>query len=396
MDQTLKTTSPARRTMSMPPPRLAVSLLFLMNGFIVGSWAPKIPELKERLAISEFTLGLLILVFGVGSLILMPVTGAFISRYGSRSLVRITSVIACPMLLMMTLVPNLGLACIAMFFFGGFVGAMDVAMNSNSVAVEKSMRRAIMSSCHGFWSLGGVLGAATGGVLLAHFGALVHAVFVTIACAAMVALAWNKLFADAPHSDVTHEKLRLPLNPLPWIIGMMALFSMIPEGLVLDWGALYLRNELGASVAVSSFAFAAFSATMAIMRFAGDLVRDRFGAVRTLRVSAVFALIGLTLAGLAPNAGFAVAGFALAGLGIANIVPIIFSAGGNIPGLAPGIGVSVATFMGYSGLLFAPSTIGFVAEHTGLAVVFSAVPVLLLIVLVLSHHARHADFSPQE
>ena len=79
---------------------------------------------------------------------------------------------------------------------------------------------------------------------------------------------------------------------LALLVGLMALFSMIPEGSVLDWSALYLQQELGASVEAAGFAFAAFSATMAIMRFSGDLVRDRLGAVLTLRVSTVVAGAG--------------------------------------------------------------------------------------------------------
>ena len=87
----------------------------------------------------------------------------------------------------------------------------------------------------------------------------------------------------------------------------------------------------------------------------------------------------------------AAAGFALAGLGIANMVPIAFSAAGNLPGLAPGIGISVVSFMGYSGLLFAPSLIGFIAKHTGLGPIFTALPLLYIVVLALSGLARHAD-----
>jgi fucose permease len=171
----------------------------------------------------------------------------------------------------------------------------------------------------------------------------------------------------------------------------MALFSMVPEGAVLDWGALYLRNELGASVAVSGFAFAAFSLTMAVMRFAGDLVRERLGAVRTLQVCSALSIIGLLIAGAAGNAFIAIIGFAIAGIGISNMVPIAFSAAGNMPGLAPGIGLSVVTTMGYSGILVAPSAIGFIAEHTGLATVFLFIPLLHVIVLLLSKLARHAD-----
>ncbi|WP_075291760.1 MFS transporter [Pararhizobium arenae] len=383
--------NPALRSGYMPKSRLAVSLLFLMNGFVTGSWAPKIPEFKDKLGIGESVLGLLILTFGIGSLVLMPIAGGFIARLGSQKVVKVTAIILSPLLLLLTLVPNVWVAVGAMFLLGGFVGAMDVAMNANAVEVEKSMRRAIMSSCHAYWSLGGLIGSAIGGVFIAHFGVLPHAVFITIVCLAMLAIAWPMILHDQPHPDTAKEKLRLPMTPLPWLIGLVALFSMVPEGTVLDWGALYLRNELGASVALSGFGFAAFSATMAIMRFAGDHVRDRFGGVRTLRVCTVTALVGLVLAGIAPNAPVAILGFALAGIGISNMVPIAFSAAGNMPGLAPGIGLSVATFMGYSGMLFAPSLIGFVAEHTGFAIIFTCVPVLFIVVLLLSHHAVHAD-----
>ncbi|OBZ94246.1 membrane protein [Pararhizobium polonicum] len=379
------------RSRYMPKTRLAVSLLFLMNGFVTGSWAPKIPEFKDRLGISEGVLGLLILAFGVGSLVLMPIAGGFIARMGSQKVVKVTAVLLSPLLLLLTLLPNVWTAVIGMFLLGGFVGAMDVAMNANAVEVEKSMRRAIMSSCHAYWSLGGLIGAASGGLVMAHFGVLPHAILVTLVCLGVLAVAWPMLLADQPHPDTAKQKLRLPMTPLPWLIGLVALFSMVPEGTVLDWGALYLRNELGASVALSGFGFAAFSATMAIMRFAGDHVRDRFGGVKTLRVCTLTALVGLVLAGLAPNAPLAILGFALAGVGISNMVPIAFSAAGNMPGLAPGIGLSVATFMGYSGMLFAPSLIGFVAEHTGFAIIFTSVPILFIVVLALSRHAVHAD-----
>lgn len=391
MDQ--RSPSTAVRQGYMTRNRLAVSLLFLMNGFVTGSWAPKIPEFKDRLGISESVLGLLILMFGIGSLVLMPIAGGFIARVGSQKVVKVTAILLSPLLLLLTLLPNVWAAAVGMFLLGGFVGAMDVAMNANAVEVEKSMRRAIMSSCHAYWSLGGLIGAGIGGFLMARFGVLPHVLVVTVLSLTVIAIAWPMILADKPHPAATKEKLRLPMTPLPWLIGIMALFSMVPEGTVLDWGALYLRNELGASVELSGFGFAAFSATMATMRFAGDHVRDRFGAKRTLRICTVTALVGMVLAGLAPNAYLAILGFAIAGIGISNMVPIAFSAAGNMPGLQPGIGLSVATFMGYSGMLFAPSLIGFVAEHTGFAIIFASVPVLFIVVLMLSHHAHHADHA---
>jgi predicted MFS family arabinose efflux permease len=384
----------------LSPQRLAVSLMFLANGFVVGSWAPKIPEFAARLQLDESELGLMIMCFGVGSLCAMPAVGAMISREGSRRLMLLVAAATVPCLMLVTLAPSIWTAALALFLMGGMIGGMDVAMNANAVEVERRQGRAIMSSCHGFWSLGGVAGAALGGVLIELYGVQLHAVIACLLTAAALAIAWPRALADPPHRGVPGAEGSLATAPRPgllaagatvWLTGIICLIVMTPEGAILDWGALYLRQELGADPALSGLAFGAFSAAMALMRFLGDLVRDRFGAVRTFRVSAILAMIGLTLAGLAQSPQMAILGFAIAGLGFANTVPIAFSAAGNLPGLPQGLAISVVTFMGYSGILFAPSVIGFIAEHTGFAVIYLALPVFVIMPLVFSGLMRHAD-----
>ena len=226
------------------------------------------------------------------------------------------------------------------------------------------------------------------------------AVIACLLTAAALAIAWPRALADPPHREVPGAEGSLATAPRPgllaagatvWLTGIICLIVMTPEGAILDWSALYLRQELGADPALSGLAFGAFSAAMALMRFLGDLVRDRFGAVRTFRVSAVLAMIGLTMAGLAQSPQMAILGFAIAGLGFANTVPIAFSAAGNLPGLPQGLAISVVTFMGYSGILFAPSVIGFIAEHTGFAAIYLALPVFVIMPLVFSGLMRHAD-----
>ena len=381
-----------RRYMSRP--RLAVSLLFLMNGFFTGSWAPKIPEFAARLSLSEGQLGLMILIFGLGSIIAMPATGFFLARFGSTGTVKVAALLFLPALLLISIVPIVPLAVLAMFYFGAMMAMMDVSMNGNTVAVEKAEGRAIMSSCHAFWSLGGLVGASIGGFLIAALGTLGHAVVATVIAAALLAVSFPRLQPDAPAMDEKREKIRLPLTPLPWLIGIMALFSMIPEGAIMDWSALYLRDERMVSVAWSGFGFAAFQMTMTTMRFAGDHIRDRFGAVRTLRFCAAMSVIGLLLAGLSSYTALIIIGFAIAGIGISNMIPIAFSAAGNLPGMAPGIGLSVTTTLGYSGILVAPSGIGFLAEHIGFAPIFAGLSLLHVIVFLLAPLARYADRRP--
>ena len=373
--------------------RWAVAAIFLVNGFVVGSWAPQIPVFLTRLGISEFTLGLLILLFGAGAVSAMIWAGHLIPRHGSKKVTALFAVSCCFGLLIVALAPNVWTAAIAMYVFGGTIGATDVSMNANAVTAERRLGRAIMSSSHGFWSLGGFVGGGAGGIVIQNYGHVAHAAMVSAAAIAISAAALRHLVADLPLAQ-EHRKFSLPRNPTVYVIGAMALLCMNSEGAVLDWGALYLRQELGSDIATAGFAFGAFAGAMALMRFVGDGVRNRLGSVTTFRISALVAAAGMLVAGLSPWPWLAITAYAVSGLGIANTVPILFSAAGNQPGVSPGAGVSVVTTMGYSGILAAPSIIGFVGERTGFAPIFVAISFILLMICLMAGLTRAADFSP--
>lgn len=384
--------------------RMAVSLAFLANGIFMGSWAPQIPVFAERLGLSPSEMGLMILAFGIGAVASMPLVGRLIGARGSRMPMLVFNIMLVLALPFLVLAPNVPLAVAAILLAGVSTGAMDVAMNANAVAVERRRGSAIMSSCHGFWSVGGVLGAAVGGFAIAHLGpeahglltgALILAAFCLIAPFAFSDAPSAETAAEAPHGTETRrrESVAGPLSGYRGavLVGFFALFAMIPEGAAIDWSAFYLRRELGADAAVSGLAFAAFSGTMAVFRFAGDGVRNRLGAVRTMRWCSAAAILGLVLAGLAPNALVALAGFAVMGVGISNMVPIAFSAAGNLKGLKPGAGLSVVTALGYSGILIAPSVIGFTGEHVGFARVFVCLSALIFVTFLASPLMKVAD-----
>jgi MFS family permease len=368
--------------------------MFATNGFIMGAWAPQIPLLLTRHSISSTVLGLLILGLGLGAVGSMLFAGRLIAAYGSRRVLRGFAVAAVPALPLIVFAPDLWVLAPVMALMGGLVGCMDVAMNANAVEVERRLGRAIMSSSHGFWSLGGFAGGLAGSYVIAVWGADLQALGVAMVAAIMVAFAWQGLIVDAPHpvtaaSAAPH--VLLPRSPALWILGFMALFSMVPEGAVLDWAAIYLSKELGSDLFRSGLAFAFFAGAMAVMRFAGDGIRNRLGAVKTLQISGVVSAIGLLGGAFAPTDIVAIGSFALAGLGIANMVPIMFSAAGNFPGLPAGTAISTVTMVGYAGILVAPSTIGFVADHIGFRTTYAALALLLLGVVALSGRVAVAD-----
>ncbi len=372
--------------------RVHVSLLFLVNGFLIGNWAPKIPEFAERLLLDEGQLGVMIAVFGMGALVTMPMTGVVIARIGPVFAVRLTALVAASTLLWVTLAPNHGLAALSLFVFGGSIAGMDVAMNAVAVEVERRRGAPIMSSCHGFWSLGGLFGAVAGGYLLQYAGVMQHTLFVTAISLALVGFVLLGLrLEDAQAEAEQPQPIRFPRTLLPYMIGLLALFSAMPEGVVIDWSALYLRQELNADAFVSGLAFGAFSAAMATVRFFGDPVRKRLGAVRTVQICAGSAFVGFLIAGTATSPEIAVAGFLITGLGLSNLVPIAFSAAGNLPGIAPGIALSLTTTIGYSGILVAPVLIGYVAEYTSFSAIFTGLSLMLFAILLMAPNSRYAD-----
>ena len=370
--------------------------MFFVNGVIMGAWAPQIPLLLPRHQITEATLGLMILLIGIGAVGAMLFAGKLIAAYGSRRMVIVFGALAVPVLPLVVLAPDLVVLGPFMVLFGAALGCMDVSMNANAVEVERRLGRAIMSASHGFWSVGGFAGGAIGGLAIARYGAMAQAVGVAALAFAVLLLAARFLIvepaATAPVAGAAkpHATL-LPRVPSLYILGAMALFTMIAEGGVLDWAALYLSRTMDTSLARSGLAFGFFSGAMAIMRFAGDGVRDRFGAVNTLRVSGVIAATGILVAAVAPDETVAIAGFALAGLGVANMVPILFSAAGNVPGLGPGAGIATVTMMGYSGILLAPSGIGYAAQSIGYRPTYAIIAVLLLIVATQAGRATAAE-----
>jgi len=367
--------------------RIAVSAHFLLNGMILGSWAPQIPLLVSRHNITESVLGFLILAMGIGAMVAMSLSGRLTARYGSRVMVRVTAV-CCAMTLPATvLAPDVATVAIAMAAMGASIAFMDVATNANAVELEQATGRAMLSSAHGFWSVGGFLGGALGGPGIAALGADGHALVVSLISLAVVAASWSRLIGE-PGSARAKGGDRGPRfwrqSWTIYLIGLMTLLSFVPESAVLDWSALYLSSDHGAGVAVSGMAFAVFSACMAVMRFCGDAVRDHVGAVPLLRGSACVAAAGLTLAALAPSTVLVLAGFALTGIGVANLVPILFSAAGRHGGAGAGAAIAAVSFIGYTGMLVAPTAIGVTSQQVGFPAVFLGLSGFLLCVAALA------------
>lgn len=372
--------------------RWAVAAMFAANGLAMGAWAPQIPPLMPKHQIGEAVLGLVILCLGFGAVSAMLISGRLIARFGGRRVLKGFAFALIPMLPLIVLAPTLPLLMLAAALLGAIAGSMDVAMNAAAVQVERTLGRAIMSASHGFWSLGGFVGAGLGGWVMAHWGALPQALLTAATVALLVLTAARLLLPDQPTLPQNRNAQGfLPRDLGLWLIGLLALFCMVPEGAVMDWAAIYLGQELGADAFRSGLGFAVFAGSMAAMRFSGDALRNRLGAVKTLKISGLVGASGLLIAAFAPSAPLALAGFALAGLGVANLAPVMYSAAGNHPGLPSGVAISAVTTVGYAGILVAPAVIGVIAEQVGFRITYAALAGLLLLVAAQAGRARNAD-----
>ena len=374
--------------------RVATLAVFLANGFGIGAWAVEVPRIKESLSLSDTSLGIALFAFALGAIVAMPLAGRLAPRFGSgraTALLAVAFVIALPL---PAFVPDLVSLCVVLLVLGAANGALDVSMNGHASTIETQWKAPIMSSFHAAWSAGGLLGAATGamiqkwGVGVAGGLVLPDAVIgVLVLAAAMLALRDLGPRASAPASGFA-----LPSAGV-MKLAALAFLCMMVEGAVADWSAVFLRSALDGEASAAALGYSAFAFSMAACRIVGDVSVGRFGSGTVVGLGGLIAATGLALVLGLPNVVTACVGFALVGVGLANIVPVIFSAAGRST-LTPAIGVSMAATAGYAGFLVGPPLIGFGAGFVGLRLALCVLLVAAVIVCLLGGKAvRNAGFS---
>jgi predicted MFS family arabinose efflux permease len=374
--------------------RIGIAATFFVNGCGFGSWVPHIPDVKLGLGLSDGVLGLALLAIAVGALVALPCSGVLTARFGSRAVTRAAAVLFCAVLPLPLLAPDLTALLPALALLGVGAGALDVAMNAHAVVVEERYGRPIMSSFHGLFSLGGLAGAALAGVAM-HLGvsATGHLVASAVVLGIGVLPALAVLLPTRPAAAGARAggpTFVLPRGRLI-LLGALALGGLLAEGAMGDWSAVYLRTALGADAGTAAFGFAAFSLAMAAGRLTGDRVVARLGPARTLNAGGLVAAAALAAALVVGHPAAALLGFAGVGLGLANLIPVVFSAAGTAPGVPAGIGIAAVSTAGYCGFLAGPPAIGFVAEFAGLPAGLGLVAATLALMALGSGALNPAD-----
>ncbi|MEO7912608.1 MAG: MFS transporter [Roseiflexaceae bacterium] len=351
--------------LSVPYPgraRLAVATIFCLNGLALANWIARIPDVKQQLALSDQRLGLVLLCVAAGALVAQPTVGWLIGRVGSRHMTTVMLIGFCLSVILPGLAADMLSLMGALFVFGACNGGLDVAMNAQAALVEQRYDRPILSSFHGLWSVGGLLGAALGG-LVATQGVSVrtHLMSVAIVATIIAVVATRWLVVD---DNVRHEagpSFALPPRALV-LLGLIAFGVLFCEGAIADWSAVYLRETLHSSPAIAATGFAVFSLLMAAGRLTGDALALRFGPAALVRGGGALVALGIGLAIVSNIPLVAIIGFGLIGAGLACSFPLILSAAARTPGVAANTAIAAMATVGYTGFLVGPPLIGTVAE----------------------------------
>lgn len=366
----------------------ATKMFFLLCGLAISSWAPMVPFAKDRLALNDGSLGLLLLFLGAGAICTMPFAGWLINRVGSR-IVMIGSAIIIALALPALLLLHAWFAmAAALFVFGAGVGAIDVAMNTHGAVIQNHTGKPIMSSLHGLFSVGGLIGPLLIGFLIKiGINPVTGATLISIGLliltftqqSALLPHSKEKSLSQAEQSSDTAKVGSAWLNSAVLFLGLMCFIAFLSEGAMLDWGALLLHDYKGVDKALSGLGYAFFSIAMAVMRLSGDRIISKFSSTTVVVAGSVIAFAGYSCILFVAWVPVTLLGFVLIGVGASNIVPVFFSAAGNIKGVPSSNAVSVVSTVAYAGQLAGPALLGLLALRFSLPVALFITGVMLMI-----------------
>lgn len=362
--------------------RIATRMIFLSAGFITAAWAALIPFVKTNVQINDGMMGILLLCLGAGALVGMPIAGWCTAKFGCQKVLLISVVsfsLIFPALLSTQSPIILALILVA---FGLCIGITDCAMNIQAVIVEKSAHEPLMSGFHGFYSLGGMVGALvlTGlfsvGVTAAYACMLTSVLMLILLAVSHRGLLANKASENGPYFALPRGEVIL--------IGVVCFVFFLAEGSVLDWSGIFLTEYRNVPLSSAGMGVASFSVAMTIGRLFGDRLISFIGAKRMVVLGASIAIIGFLLSLLVTFWQSALVGYALIGLGCANIVPIMFSATGKQHIMSESLAVTAVSTLGYIGVLAGPALLGFGAQMFSLSTALYGVVTLVSIAIILS------------
>jgi MFS family permease len=370
--------------------RLAITVVFFVNGALFASWASRIPAIADHVGVTTGQLGLALLCPAVGAVATMPLVGYLLPQRSSRTFIAFGVIGLAIAVILPAVAPTLPALAGALLLVGVTNSALDIAMNAQGVTIERHMGRPILSSLHAAFSFGGFAGAGLGALAAAlHVAPTPHIAFAALLFGGMGAVAIRPLLRVDVDPDAQSE--RLPWHKLPprlLLMGVACFFCFLAEGGAQDWSAKLVDDELAGSAALGAIAYAVFAAGMGVGRLLADQLWARWGAVGLLRRSTALAAVGFGVALAIGTPVVAIAGFGVLGLGLSGVAPTLFRSAADEPGVPTGPALAATSSLGYLGFLAGPALIGGLAEASSLRAAALALVAAATLVFALAGTAR--------
>ncbi|MFD5199719.1 MFS transporter [Streptomyces sp. NPDC058375] len=379
--------------------RVAVAVLFFTNGALFANLLPRYPQIKEDLAIGNGAYGLAVAAFPAGAITAGLAAGVLIRRMGSAQVAVLGTLLTGAGILAAGLAPSVALFAAALFLAGAMDALTDVAQNAHGLRVQRLYGRSILNSFHAIWSIG----AVTGGLMAAGAMSLGLSlgVHLAVSAAVLVVAAAAALRFCLPGPDNEPEETgpeRLDTkgasgaSRVGFVLAALVLIATagtLVEDAGNSWAALYLSDALHASAALAAWGFIALVGAQFIGRIFGDRLVDRFGQRAVARAGGLITAVGMGLALAVPTLPGTVLGFALAGFGVATLVPAAMHEADALPGLKPGSGLTIVSWLMRLGFLLSPPVVGQVADAAGLRTGLLVIPAAGVLVVLLAGVLRN-------
>ncbi len=369
--------------------RIAVGILFFLQGLCFATWTSRIPTIQQALRLSEPELGMVLFALPVGSMITLPFAGYLIAKWGSRT------VAALAITLYTLLLATLGMASTrwqltgVLLLFGAAGNLSNISINTQAVGVEAVYRRSVMAAFHGMWSIAGFVAAFIGSYMIA-MGILPYYHFLLVLAIILIAILVTNRYTlkEDVNAGTAGQKLFVKPDKSLLNLGLIAFCSMICEGAMFDWSGIYFQKVVGADRAWIGAGFTVFMCTMATGRFVADRFSTRFGLRRTLQVSGLLTASGLLLAVVFPVLPAALLGFFMVGFGVSSIVPLVYSAAGRSRVMSAGMALAAVSSIGFLGFLFGPPLIGLLAGVSSLRLSFTFIAIMGCCITIIASKVR--------
>jgi hypothetical protein len=360
------------RDLSPASARRAVSAVFVGNGFAFGVWSAHISVFKQNYRLSNAQLTLPLFTLALGSILSMPLVGSALRRFDSSGIAWKGQICYAAALCVLPRAASLSWLALATFSFGVCRGMADVATNTQAVITERAYGSAVMSSLQGFWSLGGLIGAAFSSILLRHHtSARLDLEVASVAMIVTALVSRPYLLREGAPADGSMRWTLIPRHL--WGLATVAFLALFIEGAIGDWGTVYLRSTLHVSAATAATGFGVFSLSMMTGCFIGDSLNMKLGATSLLRLSGVLVSSGFGFSLIGTTYVEAMIGLLIAGFGTANMVALIFGAAARRTPGGVGAAIAAASSVGYLGFLVGPPVVGSASTVVGLRVALALV-----------------------